>query len=53
MNIDDDLKKTQLTKFWNCVSYFRTHNSYTIHLDVNGTNVVETVEAAEAFENHC
>jgi hypothetical protein len=48
MSIDDGLK-TQPTKFWNYVSSLRKHNSYTIHLDVSGTNVVEPVEVAEAF----
>jgi hypothetical protein len=34
------------------VSSSRKHNSYTIHIDTNDTNVVELTEAAEAFAEH-
>jgi hypothetical protein len=50
-SIDDDLK-TQPSKFWRYVSSVRKQNSYTIHLDVNGTNIVEPTEVAETFAKH-
>ena len=34
------------------MSSFRKHNSYTVHLDLNGTNVVKLVEVAEGFAEH-
>jgi hypothetical protein len=34
------------------VSSFRKQNSYTFHLDINGTNVVEPTEVVEAFAKH-
>jgi hypothetical protein len=34
------------------VSSLRKHNSYSIHLDINGTSVVEPVKVAAAFAKH-
>jgi hypothetical protein len=44
--------KTHPSKFLKYVSYSWKHNSYTIHLDTNGTSVFELTEAAEAFAEH-
>jgi hypothetical protein len=50
-SIDDDVK-TQPSKFRRYVSSFTKQSSYTIHLDINGNNVVEPTEIAEAFAKH-
>jgi hypothetical protein len=44
----DDLK-TNPSRFWKYVSSFRKQNSYTIHLDINSTSVVEPTGVAEVF----
>jgi len=51
MKIYDDLK-TPPTKFWRCVSCFKQHSSYAIHLVVNGIDTVELVRVAEASAEH-
>jgi hypothetical protein len=51
MKIYGDLK-TQPTKIWRCVSCFKQHTSYAIHLDVNGIGAVEPVRIAKASAEH-
>jgi len=51
MKIYDDLK-SQPTKVWRCVSCFKQHSSYAIHLDINGIEAVDPIGIAEASAEH-
>jgi hypothetical protein len=42
--------KKSTHQFWKCVSSFTKHVSYTVYVDVIGTNVVKPV--AEVFAKH-
>ena len=48
-SIDGDIK-TELTKYFTCIFSFRKRNSYTIHLDVDITNIDKPDEILEDFE---